>query len=343
MSSKTVVILPTYDEAENLKVLIPQLLACDVDVLVMDDSPNSDTIDVARALGCRAIRRNGQRGRMLAILDGLAAIEGLTDGYDNIITMDADLQHPPDIIPTIMKELEVNDIVVASRNVEGGAYSGFSRSRQIVSKVAKLLAWPLVPNLKDRSSGFVAFKRSVLPTTRLPLGFSTMAVGITTIGNYNAIKEVPYVFGPRHQGGSKLAFKDIINHLVQLARLYIHKFRIIKFGLVGASGVIVNLGLLYTLTEFVELYYVIAYIISFTASVINNYAWNSLWTFQRREGMLGWFRYSSVCTSTLLLGIGLLYVLTTILNLWYMVSATIVILVVFILNYTLSRRIVWPK
>ncbi len=338
MRCKTVVILPTYNEAENLRVLLPRLRQYDVDVLVVDDSPNGDTTEVARALGCNVLRRDGKRGRVAAILAGIAATT-----HESIITMDADLQHPSETIPRILEALNRSEVVIASRNVAGGGYMGFSLERRIVSHVAKLLALPLAPKLRDRSSGFVAFRRSVLNGTKLPLGFSTLALSILLMGSYSTFEEVPFIFSVRGSGKSKLTVRRMLDHLVQLARLYLYKFRILRFMLVGGLGTLVGLGVLYTLTEVLSLYYLVSYIIAFVVSTTSNYVWNSLWTFKQDIRVQEWKKYVAVCATTLLLNVVLMVALTDLIGLWYMLSATIVVLVVFTLNYTFSKKLVWRQ
>lgn len=216
----TVVILPTYNEAENLRILLPQLKQYNIDILVVDDSPELETAEVAIDSGVKVIRRNSKAGRTSAILDGIASTQ-----HSKIITMDADLQHPAEVIPNVLIALNSHDIVVASRKVGQGGYAHFPLRRRLISSTASLLALPLVPHLKDRTSGFVAFKRSVLNGAKLPLGFSTLTLSIFIFGKYNTFIEVPYTFQERQNGTSKLKVSTIFNHLGQLGKLYLYKIQ----------------------------------------------------------------------------------------------------------------------
>jgi dolichol-phosphate mannosyltransferase len=215
----TVVILPTYNESESLKTLIPKLRRYDVDVLVVDDSPDDATASTAEELGAQVIRRT-KRGRTSALLDGIAATT-----HPNIVVMDADGQHPPEAIPAILEALKHDDVVIASRRTDGGGYEGFPWRRKLVSNVANLLAWPLAPEVKDRTSGFVAFRRSVLDGTKLPEGFSTLTLDILVLGKHNSAVEVPYTFKQRVAGDSKLRPRHVLEHLVQLGKLYLNSRR----------------------------------------------------------------------------------------------------------------------
>lgn len=331
----TVVILPTYNEAENLKILLPKLLKQAVDVLVVDDSPDERTASVARGQGCQVLKRS-YRGRATAITDGIAATH-----HKYIITMDADLQHPPETIPLILEALPRADVVVASRYVLGGGDGRSGFRSKVISRIARWLAWPLAPRLKDRSSGFLAFRRDVIEGVKLPSGFSTLTLGIAVAGNYTTLVEVPFMFLYRRNGHSKLSNGVIIEHLKQLVKLYLHKFQILRFALVGGSGAVLGLSILALMVEVMGVYYLAAYPVSFIASTTNNYVWNSRWTFKRRRGLLGWIKYVVMCGCTLALNTALMYVLTDLLHVWYLLSAAMVVLAVFLLNYFLSGRLVW--
>lgn len=330
-----VVIIPAYNEADNLRELLPKLKGYDADIFVVDDSPNNNTLDLADELGIYCMKRLNKKGLSSAVLDGIKYTEHL-----NIIVMDADQQHPPEIIPLILEALNRSEVVVASRNVPGGGYVGFSAKRRIISSVANILALPLIPKITDRMTGFFGFRRSVLDGTNLrPSGFK-IGLEILTKGKYSTIEEIPYMFLPRKEGESKLKGSVMFDYIKQLISLYLRS-TVFKFACVGASGVVVGLGSLYWLTENVGLYYLLSYPISFVLSVTNNYIWNSLWTFRQGSGMLGWMRYAAISALTLVINTALVYALTDWIGLWYMFSAMLGVLSAFLINYTMSRRFVW--
>lgn len=116
---------------------------------------------------------------------------------------------------------------------------------------------------------------------------------------------------------------------------------LIKFGAVGASGTLISLSVLFILTEFAGFHYLVSYLIAGTLAITNNYYWHSRWTFKARKGISGYAKYTIISWFTTGLGKGfILYVLTE-LGLWYMLSALIGTLIGFIVNYTLSRRVIW--
>jgi len=135
----------------------------------------------------------------------------------------------------------------------------------------------------------------------------------------------------------------MFDHLVQLAKLYLYKFRIIKFAMVGASGTVLGLSVLYTLAEVASLHYMIAYPMSFVVALTSNYILNCLWTFKQNRGIRGWLKYVVACTPAFAVNMVLMYVLTDISGLWYMLTAVILVLVAFMVNYALSTRFVWAR
>jgi dolichol-phosphate mannosyltransferase len=116
-----------------------------------------------------------------------------------------------------------------------------------------------------------------------------------------------------------------------------------RFALVGSTGTMLQLAIVFLLTETIGLYHIYSLIIGFTVAVTNNYFLNSIWSFKQRISIIDWLKYSAASVSTLLINEGILYVLTDILGFWYMFSVTIGILVAFVINYCVCRRLVWKQ
>jgi len=113
---------------------------------------------------------------------------------------------------------------------------------------------------------------------------------------------------------------------------------LLKFALVGISGTIIKLGALFLLTDMIGLWYLASYGVAFVLSVISNYIWNSRWTFKNRGGFI---KYLGISGVTLSLNLGLVYLLTDIVGIWYIFSGAFGVLSAFLINYTLSRKYVW--
>ncbi len=223
------IIVPTYNEVENIGILIP-LLAESIEsvtdcyeIIVVDDNSPDGTADKAREFSSRypvrVLVRTRERGLSSAIVYG--AKHAL---YDNIIVIDADLQHPPEKVRDIALALASGcDIVVASRYREGGGIEGWSWFRLLESRIATLLAYILNPWSRvtsDPMSGFFGCRRKYLLNPYIePRGYKILLEVLSKNRWFiNKVCEVPYVFRSRMYGESKLGFKTVIDYIIQLLR-----------------------------------------------------------------------------------------------------------------------------
>jgi dolichol-phosphate mannosyltransferase len=133
--------------------------------------------------------------------------------------MDADLSHPPELVPALLSAIEDGaDLAVGSRYVAGGGVEDWPMKRQIVSRVACLMGSVLVP-VSDATSGFFALRRSVIDGVTLnPIGFK---IGFEVIarGRYRSVVEVPYTFRDRELGASKFGRREVGQYVVQLGQI----------------------------------------------------------------------------------------------------------------------------
>ena len=115
-----------------------------------------------------------------------------------------------------------------------------------------------------------------------------------------------------------------------------------KFALVGGSGSLIGLGILWIFTELAGWYYLVSLTLALLVSVSNNYLWNSKWTFKDKKASIkGFGKYLSLSAGTLVLNLILVFILTDVIGIWYMFSAIITTGIVFLINFTLSRKYVW--
>lgn len=184
----------------------------------MDDGSPDGTAELAQSLAAnhpiRVVRRNAKAGLASAVVAGFAQAKG-----DVLVVMDADLSHPPEVVPQLLDALAGNtDLAVGSRYVAGGGTMDWPLRRRFVSRVACLIGNVLVP-VRDCTSGFFAMRRSVVDGTRLnPIGFK---IGFEVIarGRYRKVLEVPYVFRDRELGRSKFGRREVLQYLMQLGQV----------------------------------------------------------------------------------------------------------------------------
>ncbi len=226
---RAVVLLPTYNERENLPRIVPAILAAaPVDVWVLDDASPDGTGEVADALAAaeprvKVVHRGAKLGLGRAYLDGFAA--ALAAGYERILEMDADFSHPPAALPELLRLAESYDLVLGSRWIAGGGIANWPRHRQLISRGGSLYArlWLGLP-VADLTGGFKCFRREVLEAIDLSQVRSTgyaFQIEVT----YRAwqrgfrIVETPIVFVERQQGRSKMSRRIVVEAVLAVPRL----------------------------------------------------------------------------------------------------------------------------
>jgi dolichol-phosphate mannosyltransferase len=369
MSKSISIIVPTYNERDNITPLVERISRAmslrDYEVVFVDDNSRDGTAELINSLSgqypVKALVRQDERGLATAVIHGIEHSEGNT-----IVVMDADLQHPPEVISALLNKMENGaDIAIASRYVEGGGMKEWGLVRKMVSKGAIMLAHLLLPatrKVKDPVSGFFAFKRQALGKSRLkPTGYKIL-LEILIEGKFQTAAEVPFTFENRSLGESKLNARQQIEYLKHLSSLMWRTgelLRFIKFCLVGVSGVIVNYGLYWLLTRlagFTPLNNTaiggiasgnVAMAISIETSIITNFILNNYITFADRnvrgiKAFLGrLLKFNVICLVGGLIQIGVANLLTITLGIYDLVSVLIAIVVAMLWNYLLNTWLTW--
>ena len=358
MTKAISIIIPTYKEKENIGFLVERihnnLAKCDYEIVIIDDNSSDGSeelvADLVRRYPVKIIVRKNKRGLSSAVVDGIASTDS-----ENVIVMDADLQHPPEVLPDIVKALENHDFVMASRYIKGGSPGEWKLSRKIVSKGATLLALPVAPKVKDPMSGFFGFKRSVVNIASLsPTGWK-IGLEILVRSKFKAVTEVPYTFVPRAHGESKLSRRIMTEYLKQLFYLYSFKYPILDFMVVGGIGTVINLGvysllvLLPALKTFQynvvgKTYYFPPFILSSLVAIVSNYLMNKAWTFRGwKEQKGGFARYLTMGVIALIPDSGLLIIFVEFGKLPYVLAAALAIVINFIFRFLIARSWVWKS
>jgi dolichol-phosphate mannosyltransferase len=253
---KLSVISPTLNEAGNVPRLVEQIERAlgdiDYEILIVDDDSADLTWSISQEISStnprvRTLRRMQNPGLSVAVIDGFSAAEG-----DVLACIDADLQHDASILPRMLEELlKGTDVVVGSRHVDGGSTGEWSWLRRLQSWIATRIAQFLLGiELKDPMSGYFLVWRKDFVEVKEQLdgkGFKILLEILARL-HTSKVKEIPYTFGARTHGESKLSSKVILLYIQQLWQLCSESrrrsVRIVKSAVVGGIGVFINLAVM---------------------------------------------------------------------------------------------------
>jgi dolichol-phosphate mannosyltransferase len=292
------IVVPTFNEEENVARLVSRvgdaLDGIDFEIIFVDDSSDATpqiVMGLQTPFPVKLIHREpGERegGLTTAILRGLRAARGV---YVSVI--DGDLQHPPEKLSELLRTAEGTgaDVVIASRYRKGGSAAGLPgygrRLISVASKwISKLLFYERLHVTSDPGSGFFLLRSSVIHGIELrPIGYK-MLTEVLVRGSWTRVDEVPYRFEARKDGASKAGLRQGWQYIQHTMRIFVevpHVARAWKFLLVGASGVIVNLGLLWASTEVFALPRYLGWAIGVEGSVTSNFLLNRTFTWRDRR------------------------------------------------------------
>jgi dolichol-phosphate mannosyltransferase len=225
---RVLVVIPTYNEAENLEPVVGRLRAAvpEADVLVVDDGSPDGTGDIADRLvaadtSVHVLHRSEKAGLGAAYIAGFRW--ALADGYDVVVEMDSDGSHAPEELPRLLTALRDADLVIGSRWVAGGQIRNWPLYRQIISIGGSTYARVLLRfPVRDSTSGYRAFRRQVLEELKLDevasqgycfqidLAWKTWRTGFR-------VREVPITFTEREVGRSKMSRAIVVEALWRVA------------------------------------------------------------------------------------------------------------------------------
>lgn len=292
-------VLPTYNESANLPVLLPKieeaLKSLPYEILIVDDDSPDRTWETALTYAkshpaVRVLRRIGRRGLSSAVIEGWLAASG-----DILAVMDADGQHDVSVLSKLAAAVSSGSgIAIGSRYVEGGSVGNWDERRFALSRYATRLAQSLCKvKVADPMSGFFALSRSVfqaaLPQLN-PKGFKILLDVLLHVPSTTRVTELPFAFGLRHAGESKLSCRVQVEFLEYLYEAVCGRYvplSLVKFAVVGFLGVFVNL-LFYRITQFLigatstDLLVVSPpLVVGIEAAIIFNFLLHNHWTFSQ--------------------------------------------------------------
>jgi len=221
------IVIPTYNERQNIEQLLAELASAvfelnrSAEVVLVDDRSPDGTAELASEVGqhtgldLRVVTRNGPRSLGGAIARGLDVCR-----WDLVCVMDADLSHPPGLIPSLISSLDGADGVVASRYVPGADIESWPFRRHLISFVATLIARLMLrARCRDPLSGFFVFRRSFLRSVRIQ-GNGNKPLLEILVQARPVVNEIPYVFRNRKNGESKLNARSIAEFVGLVLRLW---------------------------------------------------------------------------------------------------------------------------
>ncbi len=361
------VIIPTFNEEESIEETIIRLQnvlnqnRIDAEILVVDDESTDRTIEIVGKLqqtrysNIRFIVRHPPETKDLAL--------SIVWGFKNtespyICVTDGDGSHEIEKIPTMYNAiLNGADIAIGSRYMPGGGVVGWPTSRYILSRGATFLTRLLFPYLTDPGNFFM-FRKDVINGIDLHAHGFKLSVEIIDKGKWEKLQQIPYTFTNRKKGKSKLKSTIITDFLLEMVdvvknavktrntRAWTEIESSLKFTLVGAVGVGVNLLLLYLFTDVFGFYYMISGVIAVAISIITNFILNDVFSFGNKSGLklrknARFCVYSSIALVGITINLASLFVLTTYMGVYYLFSSFFGILVAYGWNLIMNRRITW--
>jgi dolichol-phosphate mannosyltransferase len=354
------VIVPTFNERDNVTTLYRRLEATFAgiawEVVFVDDNSPDGTWDVVRGLArtdnrVRCIRRIGRRGLSGACIEGILAASA---PYAAVI--DADLQHDETQLPKMLALLQGGefDLVVGSRYIEGGSADSFDKQRAGASHLATEVAKRVLRvQIADPMSGFFMIRRDRFEQLAPQLstqGFKILLDIVATARGELRVKEVPFTFGTRQHGESKLDSMVALDFLgLVLAKLThdVVSLRFLLFAMVGSIGLVVHLATLFVAHEVLNVPFAEAQAAGALVAMTSNFVLNNFLTYrdQRLKGfaiLRGLLLFYLVCSVGLFANVGVAFsVYDQEWNWWVAGAAGALMGVVW--NYAMSGLFVWRK
>lgn len=294
--NRVLVVVPTYNEAENIKRLIASIAKYPYDILVVDDSSPDGTGRIVKTIAWRnrrvhLLKRPAKTGLGLAYRDGFAW--GLKRGYDFFVSIDADFSHDPADIPKLVSQSQKsNGIAVGSRYVSGGTISGWEKRRLQLSKFANFFTRLLLGlKPKDVTAGFkcypASFIRQFVTENVVAPGYAFQVETLFSakIKQFPVV-EVPITFSERRAGESKVS-GELTKAVIAVLRLMIRRptlRQLVKFGIVGWINVAIDFGFLNLFVIVGGVPVLLAGLLSTAMALTNSYLMNRAWTFRGFRG-----------------------------------------------------------
>ena len=392
------IIIPTYNESDNILRLISEIeknlpTSDFTEIVIVDDNSPDGTGKLVenyinkqesttenegspktKNYRTKIVHRIGKNGLIPAIMDGVKQSCG-----QNVIIMDADFSHPPEVIPKMMQELKMNpnSIIIGSRYIEGGKVVGWPKKRKLLSTGASILArFGLnVRRVKDPMSGLFALPRELIENISIDTKGYKILLEILVKNKEIPTKEIPYTFVDRQSGKSKMDRNVIMNYAEAIWQLYRHGpksgqvtinekvnkgsvlflSKVGRYYTVGISGLLINYIVSFLLANDVansirllsNVWYLEASIIGAAISSTSNFFLNKYWTFEDkrfdvRSTARQYLSFIGMSAIGLIIQIALLYYMVE--NLFpYRISLIVAIGIATTINFILNKKFTFKE
>jgi|SRR5579871_3373510 len=354
------IIVPTFNERDNVRELVHRLDAALTgvpwEVVFVDDDSTDGTADAVRVLcnadpRVRCLQRIGRRGLSSACVEGI-----LSTASPYVAVMDADLQHDERLLPRMLGRLRESDldIVVASRYVDGGSVGNWERRRAVLSRFATRLSRLIVrAHLHDPMSGFFMLRREAFMGSAHRLsnvGFKVLLDIFSSAPRPLKFEEVPYRFGSRQAGRSKLDALVMWEFMMLVADKLVGRVvpaRFIAFCIVGALGVVVHMSVLATALKLSHLGFEASQATATIVAIAFNFMLNNVLTYRDKRlhgaGLLrGLASFYAACGLGAIANVGVAGYIFQRDHAWWL-SGFAGILVGSVWNYAATSVLTWRK
>jgi dolichol-phosphate mannosyltransferase len=354
------IVVPTFNERDNVVTLFRRLekalLGIPFEAIFVDDNSPDGTWQVLRALSredgrVRCIRRIGRRGLSGACIEGI-----LASSAPCAAVIDADLQHDETQLPKMLGLLQGGefDLVVGSRYIEGGSAESFNRQRAGASALATEVAKRVLRvEIADPMSGFFMIRRDRFEELAPQLstqGFKILLDVVATAHGALRVKEIPYTFGSRLHGESKLdsmVALDFLGLVLAKSTRDVVSLRFLLFAMVGSLGLVVHLAALYAALKIFNVPFAGAQACGALCAMTSNFILNNFLTYrdQRLKGfavLRGLLLFYLVCSVGLFANVGVAFSVYDQEPIWWLAGAAGALMGV-VWNYAMSGLFVWRK
>jgi len=302
MQMKLLIVIPTYNEAENIGLFIKAIMdiaapLAEIEILVVDDNSPDGTAEIVKGLSSvypeklHLLSRESKQGCATAYLKGFSwAVE---NNYEFILAMDADFSHDPKYIPQMLEAIGNNDMVIGSRNVKGGLIENRTWIRNALTKFGSLYCRMVLRcPIRDITGGYNMYRKEVFEkigidsiqsrgySFQIDIKYSVFRAGLKYV-------EIPIVFPDRKYGKSKMSGKFMLNALRDVWKIKKSKgsdgsvVQFMKFAATGLLGAITNLSLFFLFGDIFDFPETRLSIACFLIAGTQNYFMSHLWAFRR--------------------------------------------------------------